>query len=257
MIVLAILSISIIMLAIAVYASGRLIADALRAHGDRVGQAVATMAQNTSRTVQPAVVPPTPVPEEASIVSTPEQYDEQRLLEGARTFQVHPMGNLSATREITLVVFEDPLCSYCRAFHDTLEEIKQFDAARIHLVTRHYSIFGEDSIKLAALAECGGVLAGAEGYRRTRDHIYRLSRNVNDVKTWMVEQLALDAAALDACAQGEGYEHVMRDSALARELNLGGTPSVFLGGKLIGGYMPAHELRELIEAELQNAPRNQ
>lgn len=61
----------------------------------------------------------------------------------------------------------------------------------------------------------------------------------------------LDTAQLDACRTGKEAEaEVLRSIAEARSLGVASTPTMYLNGRKLGGYLPWENLKQIIEFEI-------
>lgn len=155
---------------------------------------------------------------------------------------------------VTLVVFEDFKCPNCKRFEEEfLPEIrsKYLDTGKAKLVSMNFPFIAEnqrlpvDDSKLAAqAAECAFVQGGSAAYERMKAILFRAQGPENEV--WAsksrLKDLAgsvdgLDTAKFNTCIDNdETAAAVDADERQAQSAGVGGTPSIFVNGKLLPSY---------------------
>jgi len=155
---------------------------------------------------------------------------EQRVLERNRRLladaRLAPSLTYPATaaRRARVLVFTDPSCSYCRAFHSQLATI---NAAGIEVAYLAMPREGLTSRPAAVLRS-----AACAGARGVLDQAFARG---------------LDAIPQAACDDG-GV--VAANAALASRLGVAGTPAIFLeSGEQVGGYLSAKDLIAVIDKD--------
>lgn len=165
--------------------------------------------------------------------------DERDLLENDPNAPV--MGNPDG--DVTVVVFFDYNCPYCRRAKPEIEALLDADP-NVRLVAREWPILGEDSVfaARAALAareqdmyeEFHWALMGMEG-RAEEASVMQIAAEIG-IDT---DQLRRDMAAPEIEA------HIATSMRLTQALGFGGTPSFVIGDILVPGLVDADQLREL------------
>ncbi|WP_102127434.1 DsbA family protein [Deinococcus planocerae] len=169
---------------------------------------------------------------------------------------------------VTLVVFEDFKCPNCKRFEEEfMPQIRSqyLDTGKAKLVSLNFPFLAEaarlpvDDSKLAAqAAECAFVQGGSEAHERMRQIIFRAQGPESQV--WAtkarLKELAgsvegIDQARFNTCLDNdETAAAVDADERQAREAGVGGTPSIYVNGKLLPSY-DAATVGAAIDAALQ------
>lgn len=150
-------------------------------------------------------------------------------------------GSLDAP--VRVAVFFDFLCSHCADFGENVTPVLKREFVDTGIASISFFNFPVvDAVRSRALAIVGECV-----YRQSNDAFVTLEpillrsqsetyANTNRAVTLALDyNPGLDAGALNACVSGsETATNVDSDVALARALNLGGTPSVLVDGVLVG-----------------------
>jgi protein-disulfide isomerase len=168
----------------------------------------------------------------------------------------HFRGDTSAV--VSIVEFNDFGCSECARFNvETFPRISsdyiKRGIVRWKVVPWVSNAF-RHSLEVSTAAEC----AGEQGkfwpmhdllYLRRRE--WMVSRDVNALVATYATRLGLDASAFAACMSGpDAHNRIVRNSEIARQLALRGTPMFFVNGRLVPGAVPFELFQKLI-AEAQ------
>ena len=128
---------------------------------------------------------------------------------------------------LTIVAFEDFLCSHCQAYQDTLHLFVETHIAK-GLAQFEYRFFPvvhpELSVASATLAECVAVQDLGK-FWDAHDLLFEFASagNLDNMGESLAKLLQLDAAALDACAD-HAAQHLI-DTQLAQSTGVTGTPA--------------------------------
>lgn len=190
----------------------------------------------------------------------PAYYPQESLLAGVREHQIFThTPAVSNTSSLTLVVFEDPLCSFCKALHnENLEPLfyQGTYSAPVTLIRRHFLVFGEESLKRALILECAGLVTGAKGYTAAHRAVYEAEEN--DLESiYKRLQEDIDPVSLEdirACATDLGnprnkvaIENIQKDQDIAIGFQFDGTPFVVANGIFVGGYLRQDDFVQVLE----------
>jgi len=171
------------------------------------------------------------------------------LTEGART----AMG--PATAPVTLVVFSDFQCPYCKRAAEWLKaETAKFDAKDVRLVYRFFPLSFHPWAKPAAEAAACVAAQSPASFWAFHDLIFanQASINPSNVQGRLLD-LALslpgvNSANFKKCVDsGEIAETVKRDQSLGASIQVRGTPTVFINGKLLPGLRSPEQLHAAIQ----------
>jgi protein-disulfide isomerase len=152
--------------------------------------------------------------------------------------------------QLTIVEFSDFACPYCQEAHSVLAQIVKKYPNQVKIVFRDLPLH-ENSVSLALAARC----AGEQGkFWEMHDQLFSnqsiLTGTGDTLKTaiyGLAGTIGLNAANFDSCYQDQKYlSNIKADYDDATALQLQGTPSWFLNGKLITGYIPADDFMNLL-----------
>jgi len=166
--------------------------------------------------------------------------DERDLLENDPNAPV--MGNPDG--DVTVVVFFDYNCPYCRQAKPELEALLEADPD-VRLVAREWPILGEDSVFAARAA----LAAREQGkYEEFHWELMGMDSRAEEASIIRVaEDVGLDPQQLRRdMAAPEIEEHIATSMRLTQALGFSGTPSFVIGAILVPGLVDADQLQELV-----------
>jgi protein-disulfide isomerase len=172
------------------------------------------------------------------------------------------MGNPDAP--VTIEVFSDFQCVACANFGLIIEpQIAEtmVEEGQVHLIYRHYP-FLDDAVPTSESEQAANAsMCAAEqnmfwayhdivfvNFQGVNQGFYRDSRLVA-----FAESIGLDMEAFNACFNENRYrQEIQNDRALAEQLGVTGTPSIFINGEQIApGFVPSfQQIQQAVEAEL-------
>ena len=153
---------------------------------------------------------------------------------------------------LTIVEFSDFACPYCEQAYPVLKKINARYPGKVKIVFRDLPLH-ENSVDLAMAARCAGeqgkfwemhdqLFANQSSLKGTGDEL-------KSVVYGLAGTLGLNAANFDSCYTNKKYlTNISKDFTDANTLKLKGTPSWFLNGKLISGYIPETEFLTLLDS---------
>ncbi|MEP2717811.1 DsbA family protein [Pseudophaeobacter sp.] len=152
--------------------------------------------------------------------------------------------------DITLVEFLDYRCGYCRKAAPEVAKLLQADG-NIRLIVKEFPILGEGSVMASRFAVATKQVAGDEAYKQAHDALIEMGSELNEVSMRrLAEGLSLDADAILAAMDSEAVtEELRRTRALAQNLAISGTPTFVLGNQLLRGYLPADQLKIMVDEQ--------
>jgi protein-disulfide isomerase len=161
----------------------------------------------------------------------------------------YSLGTDNAT--LTIVEFSDFACPYCQQAHTILKKIVARYPGKVKIIFRDLPLH-ENSVDLAMGARC----AGEQGkFWEMHDQLFANQDNLkgtgDDLKTVIYSlagTLGLNAATYDNCYTNKKYlSEISQGFTDAQTLKLKGTPSWFLNGKLLTGYIPENDFLTLLD----------
>lgn len=147
--------------------------------------------------------------------------------------------------DVTLVVFYDYACGFCRRALPDIEKLLKEDQ-KLKVVFREFPILSEDSEKAARAA-----LAAAEQgkFKAFHDGLFAMGRptaaNIDKVQ----KELGIDSAKSAAAMASEAVQHEIESNIeVARTLRFTGTPSWVIGDQVLNGAVGYDALKKAVEA---------
>ena len=173
------------------------------------------------------------------------------LLQGASgTTLGNPKG------DVTLAVFLDYQCGYCKRLEAVLQELIKQDAG-VRIVMKDFPILGPGSVLAARVA----LAARAKGQYADFLHAFMTAEELNPKS---IDAIAARFGWTDASAKVAENKEVDQlleaNYELANRLSLAGTPAIVIGDQLLGGAANLETLLALVAAErakglAQNLPQ--
>ncbi len=156
-----------------------------------------------------------------------------------------------AEAKVTVVVFSDYQCPYCKLIKPVLKELRSDFPNDVRIVWKDLPLPMHEHAQLAAQVGRAAYVAGG------------------DVKFWQANDLIYENQTLLAGPDGEAQlqklaaelglawppdeahnQHIRRDWDLSDELNINATPTLFINGRPIAGAQEYEVYEQLVEAEL-------
>ncbi|HEV8320544.1 MAG TPA: DsbA family protein, partial [Myxococcota bacterium] len=155
---------------------------------------------------------------------------------------------------VTLVMFTDFQCPFCRKAMDVIAEIRTSYGDDVRLVFKHMPLTFHKDARLAAIAS---VAAGRMGkFWEYHDQLWAAagtSLGRDDLLRY-AETLHLDAARFTAALDDPAVAfYVDDDVALATRLGVTGTPTFFVNGKKLVGALPYDAFKTAVDEALARA----
>lgn len=167
------------------------------------------------------------------------------------------------TAKVTLVVFSDFQCPYCREFAKTVrEEIpkKYPNDVRIEFQDFPIASIHKWALPAAEAAHCVGA-GNANAFWAFHDWLFGHQEEVNadNVKEKAVsfaKTQGLDGAAVGACIDNHGGAAEVKEGLQAgQELGVQQTPTSFINGRMVGGALKPGDLDAIVQLELNRPPQ--
>lgn len=148
--------------------------------------------------------------------------------------------------DLTLVVFTDYQCPFCRQMHPRLVDLAKADG-NVRIVFKDWAIFGEASVEAASRA----LAAKNQGKDAAFDEaLMGIQGKLSSEKI----RAAADRAGVDweqlekdLTAHGKEIDAVLaRSDKQASMLGIRGTPAMFVGPYLVAGALSSEDLRKAV-----------
>jgi protein-disulfide isomerase len=176
-----------------------------------------------------------------------------RLLEPLR-FSVEAADRPSqgpASAPVTIVIFSDFQCPYCKAFSATIKLATQKYGDKVRLVFRQFPL-AEIHQNAQKAAEASLCAANQQKFWEMHDLLFQNQSylGIQDLKN-RAEKLGLDVDAFNACLDaGKSAMIVHEDVVAGSRAGAEGTPASFVNGRFVGGNVPFEDLSAMIDDEL-------
>ena len=157
---------------------------------------------------------------------------------------------------VTLVVFADFECPFCRRLGGTLTRLREKYGDQVRIVWKDYPLTRIHPHAFAA------AVAGRCAFEQGRfwEYHHRLFASQVALQTSALQQYAADSA-LDlrrfaACSASDATSQTVQAAVgVAVQLGLTATPTTFVNGRMVKGAKPYATFASLIDDELQTRPR--
>ncbi len=148
--------------------------------------------------------------------------------------------------DVTVVEFFDYRCGVCRRVHPVVAQLTASDKG-IRRVYIEWPILGPQSV-YAARAALAAVKQGDGKYLRFHDLMMETRGALNKAAVLaLAERAGLDRRQLERDIAAPEIDRIIeRNHAIARELDLGGTPSFVIGRQVIRGARDLETLRRFV-----------
>jgi protein-disulfide isomerase len=165
---------------------------------------------------------------------------------------------------VTIVVFSDFQCPYCKRLADLLAAVPPDDAAQVRVVFKHFPLPAHKWARQAAeFAICAGSQA-SDAFWRLHDFLMAnqadltLESLADRLPTFASQLGSIDAGKLRDCVDNHGGDAILlRDEQLAKLYRVESTPTVFFNGVRTPGFRSAEELDWAIrKVALEEKPKS-
>ena len=148
--------------------------------------------------------------------------------------------------DVTIVVFSDYQCPYCRKLHASLKQLLREDR-KVRIVYRDWPIFGAASVEAARTA----LAARYQGkHAALNDALMETSGRLDTQAIQSaVQRAGLDMKRLKAdlvAHQSDIDAALARTAKLANAMDLSGTPAMVIGSYLLPGAATTENLRSAV-----------
>lgn len=148
---------------------------------------------------------------------------------------------------VTLVVFSDYLCPYCRELSHTLKDILKRYPKDLRVVFRQFPIHPQAD-RFAQAALCADEQGHFASYHNL---LFERSTLTTDDLSPLAQEGGLDRTAFDACLDSQRFAtRVTDDLSEGKRLGIAGTPTLFLNGIRLEGNQSGATLSARIATAL-------
>ena len=157
-----------------------------------------------------------------------------------------PVRGNTSDKAVTIVEFADFSCLYCRLTEEEIIKTLNQSPIPVRLVWRDFPVVTEHPDGL--LAAVAGRCATAQGkFWEMHDALFQLNQfDLTSLKN-IATQLKLNPVTFGACLTSETpIAQIQNDITLARQHNINGAPTLFVGKQALSGSIKAEQLTAAI-----------
>ena len=169
-----------------------------------------------------------------------------------------------AGAEVTIVLFEDFQCPYCKKLTGNIETLLDDPAyaSRVRVGFMHFPMhsscndtgLNKDMHKFACGAAMASVCAEQQGrFWEMHDVLFRNNGRLrgSHIRSY-AREIGLDMDAWNACLQDPATkEKIMADARVGKAGGVRGTPALFIGGRRLVGAQPVESLKAAIDVVVE------
>jgi protein-disulfide isomerase len=159
---------------------------------------------------------------------------------------------------VTMVVFSDYECPFCRRVHPALKRLEARYKSELAIVWKNLPLAQHPNAASAARLALGARAAGGDAsFWLVHDRLFEAESPLDSATLESVARSAgIDAGPLMAAVRrGDHQAEIDGDVALAKRLGVTGTPTIFVNGRRVGGAQPFSSFESLVREELSTAQR--
>ncbi len=158
----------------------------------------------------------------------------------------------AAHAPVTVVMFSDFECPYCRVGYEMLVELERRYRGRVRIAYKAFPLeFHSDALPAAMAAR---TAQAQNKFWEFHDRLFAGEGVDMDRVLAAAREAGIDpmlvARDLDALEYGP---EVRRDARQARRLGVGSTPTFFVNGRVVAGAVPIEDMSALVDDELEQA----
>lgn len=147
--------------------------------------------------------------------------------------------------KISLILFIDPLCGYCRKFHPVImKAIKEIKDLKV--IVKDYPIIGgAKSVEIVRMS----LAANQQGkYEQFSNKVYDDSQDFStDHLKKIAKEIGLDMNKFQKSLDNEKIiDHIKANLSLGQQLGVEGTPAFIVNKQLHAGYRDFEDLKNII-----------
>ncbi len=161
-----------------------------------------------------------------------------------------------ASAKVTIQIFSDFQCPFCKRVEPTLAEVEKAYGSKVRFVWRHMPLpFHEDAPLASQAAQEAFAQKGNEGFWKFHDALFAAQP---EIKRPSLEKIAtdlgLDMTKFKQALDTAKYKaNIDRDSKIAQDAGIQGTPAFVINGYFVSGAQPFAAFNKIIKRALGEA----
>lgn len=151
---------------------------------------------------------------------------------------------------VTIIEFSDFQCPFCKQSFPIIKQVLQNYANRVRLIYKHLPL--EEIHPQAMSAARAAFCAGEQGkFWQYHNALFNSADLSPETYKKLAAQIGLDVDKFKTCSEArESLIAVSKNVEEAKKLNINGTPSFLINGRLISGVGSLETFSRIIEQEL-------
>ncbi len=151
---------------------------------------------------------------------------------------------------ITMIVFSDYECPFCRRAESTVEEVLKKYEGKIKYVFRDYPLPFHAKAKPAAVAANCAIPQGK--FFEYNQKLFVTDLSPENYKK-IAGDLGMDQKKFDECVAKNDEKTIDQDLADGAAVGVNGTPAFFINGRMLSGAQPFEAFKVIIDEEVAKA----
>ena len=151
---------------------------------------------------------------------------------------------------VTMIVFSDYECPFCRRAESTVEEVLKKYEGKIKYVFRDYPLPFHAKAKPAAVAANCAIPQGK--YFEYNQKLFVTDLSPENYKK-IAGDLGMDQKKFDECVAKNDEKTIDQDLADGAAVGVNGTPAFFINGRMLSGAQPFEAFKVIIDEEVAKA----
>ncbi len=187
----------------------------------------------------------------------PPKEDEEEKEDTSTVFKV-PVGNSpvlgKADAQVTIVVFSDFQCPYCKRVEPTFKQIREKYGDKVRMVWKHEPLpFHPRAEPASQLTLEARAQKGNTGFWEAHDRLFESQPKLEDADLEKVAQdMKLDMAKVKDALKNHKYKRdIDADMELGEDVQANGTPHMFINGRRLVGAQPYDKFEKIIDDEIK------
>jgi protein-disulfide isomerase len=151
---------------------------------------------------------------------------------------------------ITMIVFSDYECPFCRRAEPTVEQVLKAYEGKIRYVFRDYPLPFHQKARPAAVAANCAIPQGK--YFEFNQKLFSVDLTPESYKK-VAGELGMDVKKFDECVAKNDQKSIEQDLADGASVGVNGTPAFFINGHMLSGAQPFEAFKAIIDQDLAQA----
>ena len=161
-----------------------------------------------------------------------------------------------ATAKVTIVMFSDFQCPYCKRVESTIEQVLKSYPDDVRLVWKDEPLpFHPRAVPAANFARAARAAKGDAAFWNVHDKLFASQPKLEDQDLEDIARASgLDAKAMMAAVKNNTHKKgIDADMELGDDVQASGTPHFFINGRRLVGAQPMEKFKVIIDEEIKHA----